>query len=307
VKRSPIAPVALAAAALVALAAGPAAAGPRVVSLDQCADQYVLALAAPGDIAGLSYRADDADSELRADLPKGAPLMRADLESVLAARPDVVVRYWGGDELMVRRLEARGVRVVKIDEATDFDGVRADVRRVAAALGDPAGGARLIAAMDRKLQAAQGAWGGRRALYLTPGGYTAGARTLVGAMLQAAGLVPAAAAPGYGPVRLEALVLDPPAALVLGFFDPASLQAQWWSMGRTEAVRRLVEPRTVASLPGAILGCPAWFAADGAEELSSTAERGRWPVRPEGASRRATPAPPPSLRDTSTVQRGRRG
>ena len=49
-------------AALALLAAGPAAAGPRVVSLDQCADQYVLALSAPADIAGLSYRADDADS-----------------------------------------------------------------------------------------------------------------------------------------------------------------------------------------------------------------------------------------------------
>ena len=43
----------------------PAAAGPRVYSLDQCADQYVMALAPRGDIVGLSYRADDADSYLR--------------------------------------------------------------------------------------------------------------------------------------------------------------------------------------------------------------------------------------------------
>ena len=37
--------------------AGPASAGPGVVSLDQCADQYVLALAPRADIKGLSYRA----------------------------------------------------------------------------------------------------------------------------------------------------------------------------------------------------------------------------------------------------------
>jgi len=271
VTRSPFA----LAAALALLAAGPATAGPRVVSLDQCADQYVLALSAPGDIAGLSYRADDADSFLRAAVPRPAPLRRADLESVLASRPEVAVRYWGGDELMARRLRARGIRVVKIEEASGFEGVRANIRRVAAALDNRAGGERLIAGMDRKLKAASGAWGGRRALYLTPGGFTAGAGTLVGAMLEAAGLVPAAPGPGFAPAPLERLVLDPPAALVLGFFDAASTEAQWWSIGRTGPLRRLVRARAAASLPGSILGCPAWFAADGAERLSSIAKRGR--------------------------------
>lgn len=131
---------ALAAAALaLGLAAGGASAAPRVFSLDQCADQYVLALMPRADIAGLSYRADDADSYLRAQAP-GLPLRRASTESVLASGARIVVRYWGGDALMARRLAGRGLRVVKIDDAQDFAGVRADVRRVAAALGNPAGG-----------------------------------------------------------------------------------------------------------------------------------------------------------------------
>ncbi len=255
-------------------AAFSAVAGPRVVSLDQCADQYVLALAPRADIAGLSYRAGDADSYLR-NAAQGLPLHRADLESVLAAHPQVVVRYWGGDERMAQRLAARGARVVKIEDATGFDGVRANVRRVASALGRPAAGEALIARMNVELTAARGAWAGRRALYLTPGGFTAGQGTLVGAMMQAAGLRNAASSPDYAPVSLERLAIDPPDGLVLGFFDPASMQSQTWSMGRAGELRRVAHGRVLASLPGAILGCPAWFAADGARDLAASASERR--------------------------------
>ena len=246
---------------------GAANAGARVFSLDQCADQYVLALTPRADIVGLSYRADDADSYLR-KASTGLPLRRASTESVLASRADIVVRYWGGDELMTRRLQARGIRVVKIDDATDFKGVRADVRQVAAALGRPAQGEALVAGMDEELAAARGAWSGQRVLYLTPGGFTAGPGTLVGAMLSAAGLTDAAG-PGYAPVPLERLVVDPPQALVLGFFDPVSLGTQRWSIGRRAVVRRLAADRTLAKLPAAILGCPAWFAAAAPRDLAA--------------------------------------
>jgi iron complex transport system substrate-binding protein len=262
-------------ALLIALAlGGTAQAGPRVVSLDQCADQYVLALTPRADIAGLSYRADDPDSDLRTQA-KGLPKRRASLEAVLAARPDVVVREWGGDALMTRRLTARGVKVVDIDDASDFEGVRADIRHVAAALGQPERGAVLIAGMDARLSAAQGAWGGRRALYLTPGGFTAGQGTLVGAIMAAAGLRSAATSPGFAPVSLERLALDPPEGLVLGFFDPASSSTQHWPAVGRGAVQRIAGGRVLATLPGAWLGCPAWFAADAAYALARAA-----PARP---------------------------
>ena len=260
-------PLAALLAMLVLTGAPSARAGPRIASLDQCADQFVLALAPRGDIAGLSHRADDADAYLRAEAA-GLPLRRASLEAVLASRAQVVVRYWGGDEGLTRALARRAVRVVKIDDATDFDGVRANVRRVAAALGRPGAGQALIARMDNELAAARGAWDGRSALYLTPGGFTAGRETLVGAMMAAAGLSDAATAPGYAPVSLERIVADPPNAFVLGFFGAASTAGQHWSIGRHEALRRAMAGRTLAVLPDAILGCPAWFAADGAAILA---------------------------------------
>jgi iron complex transport system substrate-binding protein len=250
--------------------AGAATAGPKVFSLDQCADQYVLALAPRADIVGLSYRAAAPDSYMRRSA-EGLPLRRASLEAVLASRPGVVVREWGGDELMARRLERFGIRVIRIEDATDFDGVRSNVRRVAAGLGRPAEGEALIADMDARLAAAKGAWGGQRALYLTPGSFTAGRGTLVGADMAAAGLTDAAPAPGYGPVSLERLALDPPQKVVLGFFDKASLRAQHWSAVRGAGFGKIVRGRIISSVPGSVLGCPAWFAADAAARIAAAA------------------------------------
>ena len=165
--------------------AAPLLAGPRVVSLDQCADQYVLAMTPRADIAGLSTRAMNNNSYLRL-VAKGLPERRATAESVLAARPDVVVRYWGGDVRLVSDLERRGVRVLTIDDATDFGGVRADIRRLAQELNAPVAG-QTVASMDAQLAAARGAGGGRGVYYFTSGGDTLGPGTLVDAMIRAAG------------------------------------------------------------------------------------------------------------------------
>lgn len=242
------------------------------MALDQCADQYVLALSPREAVAGLSMRADDPDSALAARAA-GLPQRRATLESILAGRPQVVVRYWAGDPALLRAVEARGVRVAAIADAQDFDGVRANIRAVAAALGAPAKGEALIADMDARLARSAGAWKGARAVYLTPGGVTAGPGVLVDAVMRGAGLTNAASSPGFGDLPLEALALDPPKAVVLGFFDDATLAGGHWGPGRTDTVRRLLAGRTLARLPGALLSCPSWLAAQAVERLAGAAPR----------------------------------
>jgi iron complex transport system substrate-binding protein len=243
-----------------------------VLSLDQCADQYVLALSPRAAIAGLSTRADDADSRLRV-LAEGLPRRRIDLESALAAEPQLVVRYWGGDPRLVRALETRGVAVVTLGEATGFADVRRNIRSVAAALDRRPQGEVLIADMDRRLARAAGAWRGVSALYLTPGGVTAGAGTLVDAVMRAAGMTNAETRSGYQTISLEGLALDPPKTVVLGFYDTFQLAGDSWGVGRHQVLRRVVRERAVASLPGSMLGCPDWGAAEAAELLAAKAPR----------------------------------
>jgi iron complex transport system substrate-binding protein len=249
---------------------GTASAAPRIISLDQCADQYVLALAPRAEIVAVSKRALNADSAERA-LAVGLPQQRPTMEAVLGARATLAVRYWTADAGLADALRRHGVAVVQIDEASDFQGIRANIRKVAAALGQPAAGEALIARTDRELAQARGAWGGARALYLTPAGFTAGQATLVGAMMAAAGLANAAGGRGYAPVPLESLVLQPPRALVLGFFRDLAGGRQHWTIAGNGYLRGLVAQRAIASLPGSMLGCPAWTSADGALALAQAA------------------------------------
>jgi iron complex transport system substrate-binding protein len=260
-----------------ALAAGLALAGevmatPRVMSVDSCADQYVIALSPRDAIVGVSARADDPDSYMR-EQARGLPLRRATTESVLTLRPDVVVLYWGGDARLPEALSRRGITVVRIEDAQDFDGVRANIRAVAAALEQRARGEALIAGMDARLARSKDAWGGQPAMYLTPTGYSSGGGTLIDAMLRAAGLTNLLSGPAWEPIPLEAIVREPPAAFVLGFFSRMSSLTTRWGPGRHTALRKRLPTRTIASLPGAQIGCPAWFVAESVETLARAARQ----------------------------------
>src|SRR5207237_3442745 len=111
-------------------------------------------------------------------------------------------------------------------------------------------------------------WRGTRAIYLTPGGATSGPGTLMDAVLRGAGFRNAETRPGFQSLSLEAVALSPPKAVVLGFFDTFQLAGDSWGIGRHRVLRRLVEERAVASLPGALLGCPEPGAALAVELLA---------------------------------------
>lgn len=240
----------------------------RVMALDQCADQFVLALAPDAELA-LSPRADDPDAWMR-QAAKGRRMVRPTLEAATGFQPDVAVRYWGGDARLLNALDRRGVRTVGIDDATDMEGVKANIRKVAAALNRPARGEALIRQMEARLKQASGAGRGRSAVYVTASGFTSGPGSLMDAILRAAGFRNGVVQPGYQPLGLERVLLTPPALYVKGFFDLA--RSDWRGAGRHPVMRRATAQRTAASLPGAALTCPAWFAADAAVLLGEQAK-----------------------------------
>lgn len=247
---------------------------PKVVSLDYCADQYVLALADPAQILGISTGPDDEFSALRAHA-RGVPRVRDISEDVLALQPDLVVRVYGGDA-RTRAFYARlGIATHQVAMANDFADVRAAIRETAATLGHPVRGDALISRMNAALTAAAGGETAPKTLYFTPGGATTGAGTLMHEILAAAGFVNvAAAAGGFGwqSLPLESLVVSPPELFVTGFFGMRAGHVEHWSTERHPVLRELFRHTPTIHLDGALLSCGAWFMAEAALQAREQAD-----------------------------------
>jgi iron complex transport system substrate-binding protein len=252
---------------LFALAALSAA--PRVMSADFCADQFVLALADRAQIAALSPDARKDFSHHR-DAAQDLPQARPEAEAVLGIGADMVLRFWGGD---ASRLSRSGAEVVTLGYVADFAGVIANIRRAAAALGRERAGealandtmARLAALSERAADGPQPS-----ALYVTPGGVTAGRQTMIDAIFAAAGVRNAAAEAGkvYWPaLPAEALIAHPPELIVTGFFTARSEAANHWSSIRHPALRALFSETPTLHLEADVVACPGAFSLDAAEAI----------------------------------------
>ncbi|WP_439580013.1 ABC transporter substrate-binding protein [Elioraea sp.] len=254
------------AALALALAAGPVAAKPqRVVSLNLCADQFVVALAERGRIAALSpLAADPSLSAVAADVA-WLPRVRTVAEEVLPLRPDLAIAGPWGAARVAAMLEARGVTVLRLGLAEDFDAILDHLRAVAAALGETARGEALAASIARDLAAIPPRADAPRALVWQARGFVPGRGTLPDAVLRAAGLVNAAPFAGYGFVPLERLLADPPDLVVTA---PAA--------GPPSLSEALLEHPALAraAIPRARID-PAWLACGGPQTVRAAAALAR--------------------------------
>lgn len=210
-------------------APAPEARPQRVVSINVCADQYLLALADPDQIAAVSLYATDGGMAYFAGRARGYPRTAGNAEEVLGFDPDLILAGTFTkvqSRAMLRRL---GYRVIDLAPADSWEDVRAQTRMVAEALGHPERAARWIAALDLSLAAGDeaglpGPQGLRlRALQYQRRGFTAGTETLMDRIFDAAGLENAAGEAGIGSVgrlSMESLVRVAPDLIV---FDRADI------------------------------------------------------------------------------------
>lgn len=241
----------------------------RIVSLDYCADQYVLALADRAQIAAVSRGALRDDSYFR-DRARGLRQTRGTLEEVLALRPDLIVRNWGGPfdaEAVYARF---GVPVLQVGDTPDFASARADLVDAAQRLGQAQRGQALARDLDARLGAlAAHASPARPAVvYLSAGGAVAGRGVLMDAMIEAAGGRNVWARESWTVLPLERMVETPPALIALGFFDSGRTAVDAWSPSRHPVVRRALSDARTVRLPAATISCEAWYAIDAAEIIA---------------------------------------
>lgn len=176
---------------LPAAAAAPSKVAPprRIVSLNLCADQYLLALADRSQIAAVTTFARDPAMSAAAAMARSVPVTRGSAEDVLTLRPDLILAAPGSRFGAMRHLRDRGVAVVEVPAAESYPDIVRQVRAVAAAIGHPARGEALIARMDRQLRGIPGNAGrGKVAAYYQRRGFLTGAGTLVDELMRRVGL-----------------------------------------------------------------------------------------------------------------------
>jgi len=240
----------------------------RIVSLDYCADQYVLRFAKREEILALSPHARDRYSYMR-EAAEGLPLVRPRTADILALRPTHVVRSYGGGPRAAQFMERAGVEVVQIGFPETLAEVREEVLRVGGELGGSEAARAVAEDMDARLAALARSGADRReTLYITPGGVAAGEGTLVHQLMLAAGLANFQDRAGWNPIPLERIAYERPDLVAAGFFEESASHVDSWSAARHPIALRQLEERPVVRLEGAWTSCGGWFLVDAVEALA---------------------------------------
>ncbi|MEM9838671.1 MAG: ABC transporter substrate-binding protein [Pseudomonadota bacterium] len=246
--------------------------GRRVMSIDLCADQFVLAMVDRSDIVSVSRDATK-DVSLMRERAEGLRVSRPELESILLSEPTIVVRSYGGDASMLRRLSDFDIEVVQVPYAQNMEAVTEAIQTVGYALGEKITAAELSNKVQLLTTGERSEAERQRAIYLTPSGVTTGPGSLIHEVIEAGGYSNFITTPGWRDVDLEQLTTEKPDLVIRGFFDTDQSFKGGWSIGRHPQLTKLIADIPYVDIPGATLSCSTWALADAVHAIRDASRR----------------------------------
>lgn len=190
----------------------------RIVSINLCADQLVLALADRSQISGLTHNATDAEMSGEAAKARGLPLLSNSAEQILAIEPDLIVGMPASRSAALRALPEQSYPLLDLDTANTLDEIYTSIRQTAVAVGHPERGTALVARMRGEIADLPKPGKGRVAAYYQRRGYMTGTGTLIDELMARVGLVNLAGKLGKPPLSqlsLEEMVAAQPDYLIV--------------------------------------------------------------------------------------------
>ncbi len=162
----------------------------RIVSINMCADQYLMVLADKEQIAGLSDYARDKTLSFYAARAQSYPVVKSTAEAIMPLQPDLILGS-PSRRLQTRALLKRfGFRTLDVTVARNFDDIVKQTRLIAGAVGYPARGEALIASTRARLAKVRPLPSNPPpvAVYYQRQGYVTGTDTLMDEMMRRVGL-----------------------------------------------------------------------------------------------------------------------
>lgn len=249
----------------------------RIVSLNLCADELVLRLADREDVASVTWLARDPDISNVARRAAHVGVNHGLAEEILPLEPDLVLAGVHTTRTTVAFLKSVGIPVVELGVPQSLDAVYAQIRKVAAAVGQPERGARMIAEIRRGLARASAESGqqGIGAFVLRPNGYTVSDGSLVDTLLERAGLVNLAARRGldtYGQIPLETVLLSDAELLIIDA-EVQGYPSMTSQLLRHPALVKSDHTLDIVRLPSRLWNCAGPRLVDAVERLARAASR----------------------------------
>ncbi len=210
----------------------------RIVSTILSGDHMLTALVPPDRLAGVTYLVDDPSiSNIIGVVPPSVPRLHAEIETLLALQPDLVLVAGYTRAETARLLVAANIPVLRLHAFASFRDVMDNIRTLGAAVGAAPKAAQVIDDMRQRIDAVAQRVGGRqrpRVLYYAPAGYTMGAETLIDEMIQQAGGINVAREMQLiGTIKLQQEVM-------LHLAPDVIVVADWSATPGSEAVRGLL-------------------------------------------------------------------
>jgi iron complex transport system substrate-binding protein len=248
---------------------------PQVASINLCADQHVLSIAAPEQVLTVSWLSADPQESLLAAQAARYPLNYGSAEELLRFHPDVVIAG-AYTNAFTRALLARlGYKVVELEPENSVADIARNLRVVAAAIGREAHGAALVAkleARERQLAASRPAHA-PATVVVRPGGFTVGEHSLADELMKLAGVRNVAAEQGldrWGSLSMETLLASRPELIVLTGYR-ASQPSLANSVLEHPALRLVRTVRSTTTVPGPYWDCGLPESLDAAALLQQAA------------------------------------
>jgi iron complex transport system substrate-binding protein len=256
-----------------AVAASASTAAPqRIVSLNLCADELVLRLAAPGTVKSVTWLARDPVLSNVPALAQAVPVNRGLAEDIVPLAPDLVIAGTYTSRTAVALLQRLHVPVLEIGVPGTIEEALAQITTVAAALGADERGAQLVADIQQRLAellpAAPLSAQPIAAVY-QPNGFTIGRGSMINDLLKRAGLRNLAVErriDNYGALPLEVLLLAQPDVLVMNAAGDRG-PALAYEVLRHPALAHRYNGARVVSVPSAWWSCPGPHLVDAIQRL----------------------------------------
>ncbi len=240
---------------------------PRVVSIDSCADQMVLALADDDQILALSQDSRGVFSYLGARAEK-FPQHEGTAEEIFLLDPDIVLATGAGDAALAETLKRLGYRVVSTGLPETLEGAFASLETAGVTLGQEDRAKALIETAGAELESLKETPAAATpGFYVSPSGITTGAGTFLNEVLELGGvknIIAARGIKGWSQFDLETILTLKPEAMVTSFFDNTEGSANAWRFAAHPVMEEAMAEVQVIDIPSKYLSCPAWFAVEGA-------------------------------------------